>query len=144
MSWTFFRNHNGKVNASMPWNAKFGICFFSQVAKHKSAQRFGHALIPLTKEEYTWFKRFVHHRHKYPVGKSSLVFANSNGGIFQRLLNSFQDRWTEFKLPGSPTFGLIRSSIGTFVRYFSHYEIVYLTHQQNSLICSFIFFYTLC
>ncbi|XP_053084218.1 serine-aspartate repeat-containing protein I-like isoform X1 [Pangasianodon hypophthalmus] len=85
------------------------------VAKHKTSSKYGHALVPLEKEEYVWFARFLYHRHKYPMGESKLFFANTNGGPFSRLAGTFQECWKEFGLPGKPTFGLIRTSISTYV-----------------------------
>ncbi|XP_053093308.1 uncharacterized protein DDB_G0284459-like isoform X2 [Pangasianodon hypophthalmus] len=84
------------------------------VAKHKTSSKYGHALVPLEKEEYVWFARFLYHRHKYPMGESKLFFANTNGGPFSRLAGTFQECWKEFGLPGKPTFGLIRTSISTY------------------------------
>ncbi|MCJ8750141.1 hypothetical protein PDJAM_G00259140 [Pangasius djambal] len=86
------------------------------VAKHKTSSKYGHALVPLEKEEHVWFARFLYHRHKYPIGESKLFFANTNGGPFSRLACTFQECWKEFGLPGKPTFGLIRTSISTYVR----------------------------
>nr|XP_046233995.1 uncharacterized protein LOC124053075 [Scatophagus argus] len=86
-----------------------------RVKDHKTKESFGHALIPLMKIEYMWFYRLMYNRHKYPCGKSDLVFSNSNGGPFNDILTSFQDCWESFGLPGRSTFSLIRSSISTCV-----------------------------
>ncbi|XP_039468144.1 uncharacterized protein LOC120440226 [Oreochromis aureus] len=85
-----------------------------RVKEHKTKETFGHALVPLTKDEYIWFHRFVYHRHRYPGGSSQLIFANTNGGPYSKMLTSFQDAWRKFGIPGKPTFSMIRSSISTF------------------------------
>ncbi|KAJ8371750.1 hypothetical protein AAFF_G00302570 [Aldrovandia affinis] len=85
-----------------------------KVIKHKTASVFGHAHLALSKEEYLWFARFLEHRQQLAGGNSELVFFNTNGGIFKRLLEVFQEQWAAFRLPGCPTFSLIRSSISTF------------------------------
>ncbi|KAG7456329.1 hypothetical protein MATL_G00250940 [Megalops atlanticus] len=61
-----------------------------KVKKHKTAGTFGHALVPLTKDEYSWLSRFLYHRHKYCRVRSHLLFANSSAGICKRLLRAFQ------------------------------------------------------
>ncbi|CAI5658418.1 unnamed protein product [Oreochromis niloticus] len=85
-----------------------------RVKEHKTKETFGHALVPLTKDEYIWFHRFVYHRQRYPGGSSQLIFANTNGGPYSKMLTSFQDAWRKFGIPGKPTFSMIRSSISTF------------------------------
>ncbi|CAI5669544.1 unnamed protein product [Oreochromis niloticus] len=85
-----------------------------RVKEHKTKETFGHALVPLTKDEYIWFHRFVYHRQRYPGGSSQLIFANTNGGPYSKMLKSFQDAWRKFGIPGKPTFSMIRSSISTF------------------------------
>ncbi|KAJ8358489.1 hypothetical protein AAFF_G00435770 [Aldrovandia affinis] len=85
-----------------------------KVVKHKTASVFGHAHLALSKEEYLWFATFLEHRQQVPGSDSELVFFNTNGGIFKRLLEVFQEQWAAFRLPGCPTFSLIRSSISTF------------------------------
>ncbi|XP_026016740.1 uncharacterized protein LOC113029683 [Astatotilapia calliptera] len=85
-----------------------------RVKEHKTKETFGHALVPLTKDEYIWFHRFVNHRHRYLGVSSQLIFANTNGGPYAKMLTSFQDAWRKFGIPGKPTFSMIRSSISTF------------------------------
>lgn len=94
-----------------------------QVKEHKTKETFGHALVPLTKDEYIWFHRFVYHRHRYLGGSSQLIFANTNGGPYSKMLTSFQDAWRKFGIPGKPTFSMIRSSISTFVSSF-HFMVI--------------------
>ncbi|KAL4006322.1 hypothetical protein ACER0C_000174 [Sarotherodon galilaeus] len=85
-----------------------------RVKEHKTKETFGHALVPLTEDEYIWFHRFVYHRHRYLGGSSQLIFANTHGGPYCKTLTSFQDAWRKFGIPGKPTFSMIRSSIRTF------------------------------
>lgn len=97
--------------------ASISISFFvPQVSQHKTKETFGQALIPLKKDEYRWFSHFIRCRRKLPCGDSETFFANSNGGPFTKLLESFQASWKRFGLPGTPTFTLVRSSISTCVR----------------------------
>nr|XP_046231996.1 uncharacterized protein LOC124052114 [Scatophagus argus] len=77
------------------------------VKLHKTRDTFGHAQVPLTKTEYMWLNKFIYRCHT----GGDLLFSNSNGGPYKDIMEAFQRCWTDFGLPGTPTFSLIRSSI---------------------------------
>ncbi|KAJ8264777.1 hypothetical protein GJAV_G00155070 [Gymnothorax javanicus] len=84
------------------------------VAKRHPSGLFGHAHLVLTKQEHLWLESLLSLKQQLKGGDSQLVFFNSNGGVFHRLHEVFQDRWTAFRLPGRPTFSMLRTSISTY------------------------------
>lgn len=98
--------------------AWFLVRQFLQVKQYKTKEAFGHAQIPLTKMEYMWLYRFIHHRHKFPCGDSEIFFSNSNKGPYHHILQAFQSCWKVLGLPGTPNVSLILSSISTYVIFF--------------------------